>query len=177
MGFLDLFKKEKSGKTDGSLQSVELQTEPGIVYQPVDGEVISLEDIGDEIFSAGILGKGCGLKPAGECVYAPIDGTISFVADTGHAIGITGMDNLELLIHIGLDTVEMKGDGFGAKVKAGDNVKAGQPLMSFSKKKIADAGYPDTIAVLVANTMDYKDVVLLRIGAGKKGEKMLRIEA
>jgi len=168
MGLMNIFKKK-------TREQLEITEEKGFVYQPASGEVITLEEIGDGVFSAGILGKGCGLKPDGNCVYAPISGMVSMAADTGHAVGVTSEDGLELLIHIGLDTVAMNGKGFKVNVKPGDKVKAGEALIWFDREEIAAAGYQDTIAVLVANSAKYKDVELLRTGNGIVGEKLLRI--
>ena len=87
-----------------------------------------------------------------------MDGEISSVADSKHAIGITGENDQELLIHVGVDTVEMKGDGFNTLVEEGDMVKKGQKIMEFSLQKIKDAGHPDTVVVLLTNSDDYEDV-------------------
>lgn len=169
MGIMNLFKKNQ-------VERVEIQTEPDILYQPAEGEVIPLEKIEDEIFAAGILGWGCGLKPAGECIYAPVDGVVSMIAETKHAIGIQGDHGTEILIHVGLDTVDMNGRGFEVKVKAGEKVQAGQLIMKFSKKEIAAAGHPDTTAVLVTNADSFQEVNLLRTGTGPVGEKLLQIK-
>lgn len=172
MGLFDLFKKK-----DKSVVGTEnIQEERGILLQPTDGEIISLQEIGDGIFSEGILGKGCGLKPSGEEVYAPIRGRISTVADTKHAVGITGDDGLELLIHVGIDTVDMNGNGFFVSVKEGDQVKRGQKLLEFSRKAIADAGHSDTIAILVTNSDEYKEINLIHTGNGKVGEPIIKIK-
>ena len=104
------------------------------------------------------VGTGVGINPVGETGFAPYDGTISSVADSKHAIGITGAGDMELLIHVGVDTVEMNGDGFECLVKTGDEVKAGQPLMKFDRAKIAAAGHPDMVVVLLTNADDYDSV-------------------
>ena len=129
----------------------------GSVMQPVAGTVIAREDIPDETFASGVLGDGVGIRPAGETVVAPFDGTISSVAESQHAVGIES-NGMEMLIHVGVDTVNMKGDGFTCLVKEGDEVKAGQPLICFSLEKIRAAGYSDTVAVLLTNSDDLEDV-------------------
>ena len=129
----------------------------GSVLQPVEGTVIPREEIPDETFAEGILGDGVGIQPSGEVVVAPFDGTVTSVAESKHAVGLES-NGMEMLIHVGVDTVNMKGDGFTCLVKDGDTVKAGQPLIRFSKAKIKAAGYSDTVAVLLTNSDDLEDV-------------------
>ncbi|MBR1408412.1 MAG: PTS glucose transporter subunit IIA [Clostridia bacterium] len=129
----------------------------GVVLQPVEGTVIAREDIPDDTFASGVLGDGVGIQPTGEVVVAPFDGTISSVAESQHAVGIEA-NGMEMLIHVGVDTVQMNGDGFTCLVKEGDAVKAGQPLIRFSREKIKAAGYSDTVAVLLTNSDDLEGV-------------------
>ncbi len=129
----------------------------GAVLQPVKGTVIARDQIPDETFASGVLGDGVGIQPADEVVVAPFDGTISSVAESQHAVGVES-NGMEMLIHVGVDTVNMKGDGFTCLVKEGDAVKAGQPLIRFDRKKIKDAGYSDTVAVLLTNSDDLEEV-------------------
>ena len=129
----------------------------GVVLQPVEGTVIAREDIPDDTFASGVLGDGVGIQPTGEVVVAPFDGTISSVAESQHAVGIEA-NGMEMLIHVGVDTVQMNGDGFTCLVKEGDAVKAGQPLIRFSREKIKAAGYSDTVTVLLTNSDDLEGV-------------------
>ena len=129
----------------------------GQVLQPVKGTVIAREQIPDETFASGVLGDGVGIQPDDDKVVAPFDGTISSVADSQHAIGIES-NGMEMLIHVGVDTVNMQGDGFTCLVKEGDEVKAGQPLILFDREKIKAAGYSDTVAVLLTNSDDLEGV-------------------
>ncbi len=129
----------------------------GKVMQPVAGNVIAREAIPDETFASGVLGDGVGVEPTAELVVAPFDGTISSVAQSKHAIGIEA-NGMEMLIHVGVDTVNMNGDGFECLVKEGDEVKLGQPLIRFSREKIKAAGYSDTVAVLLTNSDDLEGV-------------------
>ena len=129
----------------------------GTVLQPVKGNVIAREQIPDDTFASGVLGDGVGIEPADELVVAPFDGTISSVAESQHAVGIEA-NGMEMLIHVGVDTVNMHGDGFTCLVKEGDEVKAGQPLIRFDREKIKAAGYSDTVAVLLTNSDDLEGV-------------------
>ena len=125
----------------------------GQVIQPVPGKVIPREQIPDETFATGVLGDGVGIDPAEGVVYAPFDGEISNIFDTNHAVSIEGK-GMELLIHVGVDTVNMQGDGFKGFVKDGDQVKAGQKLIEFDIEKIKKAGYSPVTAVLLTNSED-----------------------
>ena len=130
----------------------------GEIGTPVAGKVISYEDIPDPTFASGALGVGVGIEPEDDTVYAPMDGTISTVAESKHAIGISGAGDMELLIHVGVDTVEMNGDGFAPCVKEGDTVKKGQAILKFDRDKIKAANHPETVVVLLTNSDDYEDV-------------------
>ena len=129
----------------------------GQVLQPVEGNVIARESIPDDTFASGVLGDGIGVEPTGEVVVAPFDGTVSSVAESHHAVGLES-GGMELLIHVGVDTVNMQGDGFECLVAEGDAVKLGQPLIRFSREKIKAAGYSDTVAVLLTNSEDLEGV-------------------
>ena len=129
----------------------------GTVMQPVAGNVIAREAIPDDTFASGVLGDGVGIEPTAELVVAPFDGKISSVAESKHAIGIEA-NGMEMLIHVGVDTVNMQGDGFECLVNEGDEVKLGQPLIRFSREKIKAAGYSDTVAVLLTNSDDMEGV-------------------
>ena len=129
----------------------------GKVLQPVKGKVIAREDIPDETFASGVLGDGVGIEPEDDLVVSPFDGTISSVAESHHAVGIES-NGMEMLIHVGVDTVNMQGDGFTCLVKEGDEVKAGQPLIRFDRAKIKAAGYSETVAVLLTNSDDLEGV-------------------
>ena len=125
----------------------------GQVIQPVPGKVIPREEIPDETFATGVLGDGVGIDPSEGVVYAPFDGEISNIFDTNHAVSLEA-NGMELLIHVGVDTVNMKGDGFKGFVKEGDQVKAGQKLIEFDIEKIKKAGYSPVTAVLLTNSDD-----------------------
>ena len=118
----------------------------------LDGEVISLADVGDGVFSAGMVGEGLAIKPANETVCAPVSGKITMLMEESkHAVGMTLSNGVEILIHVGIDTVSMGGEGFEYLVKTGDIVKAGTPLLKFSKAAIKKAGHPDTAIFVITN--------------------------
>lgn len=147
-----------------------------VLYAPIQGNVIPREDIPDETFASGVLGDGVGIEPELGEVTAPFDGEISSLTDTRHAIGITGPGGMEVLIHVGVDTVKMNGDGFTLFVKEGDKVKAGQKLMTFDIEKIREAGYSTTSAVLLTNSDDYTSCNILKTGSTKQMEKIISVE-
>lgn len=156
-------------------ESAAISTKSGMILAPVKGNVIAREDIPDPTFAAGVLGDGVGIEPSEGVVVAPCDGEISSVTDTCHAIGITGAEDMEILIHVGIDTVNMQGDGFNLLVSEGDKVKAGQKLLTFDMDKIRAAGYSTTTAVLLTNSDDYEDFKVLKKGTTDFGEELLSI--
>lgn len=170
MGFLKKLFSNNSNETE---VTPKINTEANTIYAPFKGTVISLEEINDGVFSAGVLGQGIGMKPDEETVYAPFDGKIIQIAETKHAIGILSNDNVELLIHVGMDTVAMNGKGFNLLVSEGDTVSCGQKLMTFSKSEISAAGYPDTTAIIVTNTDDFNEITSLVEGTVEKGTAVL----
>jgi PTS system sucrose-specific IIC component len=129
----------------------------GELLQPVAGKVIAREDIPDETFATGILGDGIGVEPTSGTVVAPFDGTVTSVFDTKHAVTLE-KDGMEVLIHIGVNTVNMNGDGFTAYIAEGDEVKAGQRLLGFDSAKIKAAGYSDCVVMLLTNSDDLEGV-------------------
>jgi PTS system sucrose-specific IIC component len=143
------------------------------IYAPIKGNAISYEEIPDETFASGVLGAGIGIEPEEGVVYAPYDGEISSTTETKHAIGITGAGDMELLIHVGVDTVNMKGDGFELFVAEGDQVKKGQKLITFDIEKIKAAGYSPTTAVLLTNSDDYEDFKVVKTGAVNVGDEVM----
>lgn len=146
------------------------------MFAPVRGNVIPRSEIPDETFASGVLGDGVGIDPEEGIVYAPFDGEISSVTDTRHAVGITGPGEMEVLIHVGVDTVNMKGDGFALLVNEGDKVKKGQRLLTFDIEKIRAAGYSPVTAVLLTNSDDYPDFKVVKTGKTDKMEKLYTIE-
>lgn len=150
-------------------------TNKNTIYAPLTGNVIALEQIPDDTFASGVLGNGVGIEPEVGEVVAPFDGTIATVADTKHAIGLMGPGEMEMLIHVGVDTVKMQGEGFEVLVSEGDTVKAGQRLMTFSIDKIKESGFSTTTAVLLNNSDDYENFKVIKTGSIKKSEPVITI--
>lgn len=168
MGFFDFLKKTPEAAPAEP-------TFPLVLAADAAGTALPMEKIPDEVFAQGILGKCCGIDPTEGKVFAPIDGEITQAPDSGHALGIQGVGGVEVLIHVGVDTVEMKGDGFSPKVKEGDKIKKGQLLLEMDLAKIAAAGHPAVVITVVTNTDDFKDVELVASGTVKPGDDLLKI--
>lgn len=151
MGLLQFFKKNK--KENVTEVTPITSTQPEVIKAFLDGTVVTLEEVNDGMFSEKILGNGVAIIPTNEVLVSPVNGVISMIsAGSLHAVGITTEGGLELLLHVGLDTVEMNGEGFECKVKTGENVKVGQPLLKFDRKKIAVAGYRDVTMLVITNS-------------------------
>ena len=143
---------------DMASQPVVIEVGADKVKSPAVGTLVPQDQIPDATFASGVLGAGLGITPSKGIVVAPVDGTISTVAESKHAIGISTESGLELLIHVGVDTVQMNGDGFSPAVAEGDTVKQGDLLLNFDIDKIHKAGYADTVVFLLTNSDDYNDV-------------------
>ena len=135
-----------------------------IVVSPLKGNAIALSDVPDPTFAAGVLGQGAAVEPSEGKVVAPADAEVTTLFDTKHAIGLQLDNGAELLIHIGINTVEMNGDGFEAHIKEGDKVKKGDTLVTFDIEKIKAAGHPAVTPVIVTNTDDYSEVTNVTTG-------------
>lgn len=149
---------------------------PEMLAAAAKGTFIPMEEIPDPTFSQGVLGVCCGIEPETGKVYAPMDGTISQLADTLHAIGIEAA-GVELLIHVGIDTVAMNGDGFRSHVKEGQMVKKGDLLLTMDLEKIKAAGHPATIMVIVTNSDDLSSVEASASGSLTPGDPLMRLKA
>ncbi len=173
------WKEEVEEKENTKNTEEEKKIEPAakMLFAPLKGNVIPREEIPDETFASGVLGDGVGIEPEIGEVVAPFDGEISSVTDTHHAIGITGSGEMEVLIHVGIDTVNMHGDGFKIFVSEGEKVKAGQKLITFDISKIKAAGYSTTTAVLLTNSDDYPNFKVLKTGNTNKMEQLFTIES
>lgn len=130
------------------------------VLAPLAGEILPLEQVPDEVFASGAMGNGVAIEPSDNKIYAPFSGTVTAVFDSKHAVGLTSNDGVELLIHVGLDTVNMQGEGFEYFVKQDQMIQAGDLLLSFDPEKIKAAGYPATTIVVVPNSGELNDMLI-----------------
>ena len=145
------------------------------IESPCKGKVVPLTKVPDPTFAEKILGDGFAVIPSQGKIYAPADGEVSMVFDTLHAITMTTTQGVELLIHIGLDTVTLKGQAFKAHVTAGDSVKKGDLLVEADLEKIREAGLNTIIPVLICNTDNYAKISLLREGEVDPGEDVIKL--
>lgn len=139
-------------------ESLQIDAQPGIGYAPVSGRVIRMTDVPDKIFSTEVLGKGCALWPDGDVIYAPANGWVGTAM--GHAVTIKSDGGAEVLIHVGVNTVNLKGKGFTNLVSDGERVVAGQPIIVMDRKVISEAGYQDCVVFAISNSADLADVEL-----------------
>ncbi|MGY3777129.1 beta-glucoside-specific PTS transporter subunit IIABC [Isobaculum melis] len=145
------------------------------VTAPIKGEIVALSAVEDGMFSEEILGKGFAVKPVEGKVYAPVAGTITAVFDSKHAIGLTSESGVELLIHIGIDTVQLNGEGYEYLVGKGQKVQAGDLLIQFDLEKIAEKGYPTITPVVVTNSADFGDIITLTKTLAEPGEQVMKV--
>lgn len=170
MGFLDKIK----GLANGGEEAFP-EPDKGILLAPATGKVTPMGDVPDEVFASGVLGAGCAVWPEEGVVRAPASGTVTVAMP--HAVGITAPDGSEILVHIGIDTVEMAGVGFELLVAKGDKVSAGQTVVKFNRDKVAAAGHPDCVVLAVSNPEQHGDASLL-VEPGFKvhaGDELLRV--
>ena len=149
----------------------------GVIQTPIVGDVVALSNVNDPVFSSGAMGQGIAVKPSEDVVYAPADAEVTIVFPTGHAYGLRTANGAEILIHVGIDTVSMNGEGFNHKVAQGDKVKAGDVLGTFDSAKIAAAGLDNTTMVIVTNTADFASVNPVASGSVAKGDAIIEVKA
>ena len=157
-------------------QKAEIKSYDKTVYSPIQGKVIALNSVKDETFAGEFLGKGVAIQPEEGKVVAPFDGKVTVVMDTKHAVGITSDSGVEILIHVGMDTVQLNGKHYETHVNIGDEVKKGDLLLTFDKEAIVAEGYEITTPVVVTNTADFKQVNGLAEKQVKKGDVIINIE-
>ncbi|MER0123749.1 sucrose-specific PTS transporter subunit IIBC [Streptococcus sp. ZJ93] len=179
-GFED--EEEAPAKTSETVATAELAKEATTaliseetLVSPLSGDVVALENVNDPVFSSGAMGKGLAVKPSEGVVYAPADAEVTIAFETGHAYGLKTASGAEILIHIGIDTVSMNGEGFEKLVAAGDKVTAGTPIAKFDASKIAAAGLDDTTMVIVTNTAEFATVEVLANATVAHGDAFLKI--
>ena len=151
--FINLIRDKENGNFSAA-ESKDVQ-----ISAPLNGKIIPLNQIGDDVFSSGAMGRGIGIKNPEGKVYAPFDGEINLFVPTHHAIGLKSNDGIELLIHVGIDTVKLNGKYFSPKVNAGDKVKRGQLLLTFDTNAITKAGYQTTTPVVVTNHKNFGKII------------------
>ena len=165
-----LVEEETTGNVPATLQDE-------TVVSPIVGQTIALSDVNDPVFSSGAMGQGLAIKPSEGVVYAPADAEVTIAFGTGHAYGLKTANGAEILIHVGIDTVTMNGEGFEQKVSQGDKVKTGDVLGTFEIEKIAAAGLDDTTMVIVTNTADYASVTPVAEKTVAKGDAVIELKA
>jgi len=149
------------------------ETEISKLVSPTGGMIVPMEKIPDPVFSSGALGFCCGIEPEEGVVFAPMDGEVVQLSDTIHAVGILGENGSEVLIHVGVDTVEMNGDGFTAFVKEGDKVLVGQKILTMDLDKISQAGHAKTVIVAVTNSDEFTDIERTAEGTVRAGDEIV----
>lgn len=149
---------------------------PATVVAPINGTCIPLSEVNDAVFSQKILGDGAAIIPSEGKVYAPVNGTVSTVFDTKHAIGLLSEDGIELLIHIGIDTVNLEGKYFTAHVESGQKIKKGDLLVSFEQEMIKKEGYDTVTPVLITNTAEFHSIDTNASGNVKVGDVLLTVQ-
>ena len=168
MGLFDFLKGKEQAAPAAAV------TFPAILGAPSKGTYVPMNQIPDEMFSQGIMGVCCGVAPEEGKVFAPIDAKITQLTDTLHAIGMEA-GGMEILIHVGVDTVEMNGDGFTNAVKLNQNVRKGDLLLTMSLEKVRAAGHPTTIIMAVTNSDDFASVEVLGSGQLQPGDDLIRV--
>ncbi|MEH7740353.1 beta-glucoside-specific PTS transporter subunit IIABC [Bacillus subtilis] len=153
----------------------QLQTNEETVYAPFSGKVIPLSNVPDEVFSSGAMGQGLAIEPSDSKLYAPFDGTVVMVAPTKHAIGLRSASGVELLAHIGLDTVTLDGTPFSLKVKEGDTVKKGEVLVEFDKAFIEEKGLTTITPVIITNSHAYQEILIEDLEESTLDQKLFTV--
>ncbi len=161
MGFMKLFQNKPKEK---------------VVFSPLNGQVIPLSNVKDPVFADGILGKGAAIVPSEGRLVSPVSGTILNIFPTLHAIGIQSDDGLEILIHLGFDTVELEGKYFKSNISEGDKVSVGDLLIEFQIEEIKNAGYDITTPIVVTNSDQYETIEAIPEQNIKAGEKLIIIK-
>ncbi|PTI78837.1 PTS beta-glucoside transporter subunit EIIBCA [Staphylococcus succinus] len=145
------------------------------IYAPIHGQTIALSEVNDPIFSEGMMGKGIAIKPYDNTILAPLDGVISMIAPSKHAIGITSENGVELLIHVGLDTVQLNGKGFELLIQENDKITRNQPLLNFDKDTIQSQGYDTVIPIIITNSNEFDDIIIEDPAEVKQNEAIFTI--
>ena len=186
MGLFDKFKKASHAAEPARPEPVKAEEAHDVLCAPCSGKIVAMSEVPDPVFSNEVLGKGCAIWPDDGVVYAPVSGKVTVTM--GHAIGVAAPEDpavgvksesgIEILIHVGIDTVDMEGRGFTTLVSAEADVRAGEPILRFDRKAIADAGHPDVAVMAVSNTDDFGGVEMLVTSQTKvrAGQAVVRVQ-
>lgn len=160
-GFEEDKKDEIKDKKINTLKSDPQESpQPIEIFSPLKGRLIPLDDVSDETFSSGMMGKGVAIKPLGDKIYAPFDGEVTMTTPTNHAIGLRSAKGIDVLIHVGIDTVNLQGKYFERFVSEGERISKGQPLLRYNLKEIIGLGYDETTMVIVTNSAEFLDIII-----------------
>lgn len=180
LGFEDEEDTESTAKEDAEEKITErsgnVNTEEKEIYAPLKGKVISLKEVPDEAFASEAMGKGLAIIPEEGSVVSPVDGVVSALFPTLHAIGLTADNGMEILIHVGLDTVNLNGKYYEAKVKVNDRVQIGTQLLTFDKDTIEKEGYNTVTPVIISNTNEYSDINVIKQENVDYSEKIMIVK-
>lgn len=175
MGFFDFLKKKEAPAPE-PVKAAPAQVDwPVVLAADANGAALPMDKVPDPVFSQGVLGYCCGIDPVEGKVFAPVDGEVTQVADTKHALGFAGPNGVEILIHVGVDTVDMNGDGFTPLVKVGDSVTKGQEVLNMDLDKIKAAGHPAVVITVVTNSDDFASVELVASGDVAVGADLVKV--
>ena len=172
LGFL---KKKETEISKIELPALEVDGEKEIICAPLDGMAVTCEVIKDRTFREEMLGKTVVIRPANGKIFAPADGKVDVLMETMHAVNMTSEKGAEILIHIGIDTVELNGKYFKSYIKAGDKVKRGDLMLEFDVEKVAAAGYNMVVLVIICNSDDYTEIEKLQNQQVQIGETIMKL--
>lgn len=178
IGFEDVVDEDDDQEFAPEFEKVTVQPAENeiVIASPLEGTQIPLSQVKDATFSGGILGKGAAVIPTGNVIKAPFDGRVDVMFETGHAVGLVSNDGVELLIHVGMDTVNLKGQYFHPQKKSGDTVQKGEILLTFDREEIIDAGYDITTPVIVSNTSQYAEITVAEKAETKEMDSLIIIK-
>ena len=178
MGLMNLLfgPVEEPEPTPDRPKSIRIEPVVGAVHATTNGQLIAMEELPDPVFAAGVMGPCVGVKPSEGVVYAPVGGIVTLTTNTLHALGLRSDDGLDVLIHVGVDTVNMRGDGFHGFVAEGQRIAAGEPLMVMNLDKIAAAGYSDVVISVVTNAEDLPAPMIAQPGCVEAGQIVMTFD-
>lgn len=162
MGLFDKLVLPLPGRAKPTLKPVPTPEDPQAVLAPVTGRLVALDEVADPAFAQGMLGRGVGIRAEGDVAYAPVSGVVAADVKTKHALLFRADNGAEVLLHVGLDSVTLRGAGFRTFVRKGERVSAGAPVMSFDRALMAERGLDDTVMLTVTNADDFSAVESVR---------------